>query len=102
LIFFKNFFFFLNFLYNQNKKKKTENYRLENGLRNFACLNVGDTISIKYNKKIYQLKVLETKPHGAISIIEADIEVDFAPPPGYVEPSYVLFSFFLQNSFLFL
>jgi len=60
---------------------------LENGLRNFACLTVGDMISLKYNQKIYQLKVLEAKPTDAICIIEADVEVDFAPPPGYVEPS---------------
>jgi ubiquitin fusion degradation protein 1 len=43
---------------------------LENGLRNFACLTVGDMISLKYNQKIYQLKVLEAKPTDAICIIE--------------------------------
>jgi len=59
---------------------------LETALRNFACLTVGDMISIKYNQKIFQLKVLEAKPTAAISIIEADVEVDFAPPPGYVSP----------------
>lgn len=60
---------------------------LETALRNFACLTVGDMIEIKYNEKIYRLKVLEAKPSESICIIEADVEVDFAPPPGYVDPS---------------
>jgi len=59
---------------------------LENAFRNFACMTVGDTVSIKYNSKVFDLKVLEAKPANAICIIEADVEVDFAPPPGYVEP----------------
>lgn len=32
------------------------------------------------------MKVLELAPGNAISIINADVEVDFAPPVGYVEP----------------
>jgi len=59
---------------------------LENALRHFACLTTGDTIAIRYNDKIYDLKVLETKPGAAVSIIECDMDVDFAPPVGYVEP----------------
>jgi len=30
--------------------------------------------------------VLETKPGNAVSIIECDMQVEFAPPVGYVEP----------------
>lgn len=48
---------------------------LENALRNFACLTNGDLIAIKYNSKIYELCVLETKPGNAVSIIECDMNV---------------------------
>lgn len=66
--------------------------RLENVFRNFSTLTKGDIISISYNRKIYDILVMEIKPdrapkHG-ISIIETDLEVDFAPPLGYVEPEY--------------
>ncbi|VDQ12493.1 unnamed protein product [Trichobilharzia regenti] len=54
-----------------------------NALRDFACLTVGDIIAINYNERIYELKVLETKPKDAVTIIECDMSVDFAPPVGY-------------------
>ncbi|XP_076161657.1 ubiquitin fusion-degradation 1-like isoform X2 [Ptiloglossa arizonensis] len=60
---------------------------LENGLRSFACLTTGDVIAIKYNQRIYEMCVLETKPGPAVSIIECDMNVEFAPPVGYVEPT---------------
>lgn len=60
---------------------------LENELRSFACLTTGDVIAISYNDRIYELCVLETKPGPAVSIIECDMNVDFAPPVGYVEPT---------------
>lgn len=60
---------------------------LENELRSFACLTTGDVIAISYNDRIYELCVLETKPGHAVSIIECDMNVDFAPPVGYVEPT---------------
>ncbi|XP_050532131.1 ubiquitin fusion degradation protein 1 homolog [Daktulosphaira vitifoliae] len=59
---------------------------LENCLRNFACLTTGDVIAIKYNQKIYEMCVLETKPGNAVSIIECDMNVEFAAPVGYQEP----------------
>ncbi|XP_065298729.1 ubiquitin recognition factor in ER-associated degradation protein 1 isoform X1 [Dermacentor albipictus] len=59
---------------------------LENALRNFACLSTGDIIAIEYNNKTYELCVLETKPGKAVSIIECDMNVEFAPPVGYKEP----------------
>ena len=60
-------------------------------LRNFSALTKGDIIEISYNSQIYEIAVLETKAHGtndvtAVCVIETDIEVDFAPPLGYVEP----------------
>lgn len=63
-------------------------YRLENALRSFATLTKGDVISIHYNDKDFELCILETKPGNAVSIIECDMDVDFAPPVGYVEPTF--------------
>lgn len=62
---------------------------LENGLRSFACLTTGDMIAIKYNSRIYEMCVLETKPGPAVTIIECDMNVEFAPPVGYKEPKAV-------------
>lgn len=59
---------------------------LENCLRNFACLTTGDIINIKYNQRDYELSVLETKPGDAVTIIECDMNVEFAAPLGYKEP----------------
>lgn len=59
---------------------------LESRLRNFACLSTGDVIAIMYNNKVYEMSVLETKPSAAVSVIECDLNVDFAPPVGYQEP----------------
>ncbi|KAL8724688.1 MAG: hypothetical protein Q9181_006718, partial [Wetmoreana brouardii] len=66
---------------------------LENAFRNFSCLTKGDVFTFAYNDQIYEMAVLETKPgtakNGAISVIETDLEVDFAPPVGYEEPKRV-------------
>lgn len=61
---------------------------LERLLRNFACLSKGDLISIPYLNRNYELYVQELKPEDAVTIIECDMEVDFAPPVGYIEPKY--------------
>jgi len=60
---------------------------LENALRNFSCLTAGDVIAIDYNDRLYELCVLETKPGDAISITECDLNVEFAAPVGYKDPS---------------
>jgi len=62
---------------------------LEARLRNFACLSKDDVIAIQYNDKVYEMSVLETKPANAVSVIECDLNVDFAPPVGYQEPTPV-------------
>ncbi|CAB3245748.1 unnamed protein product [Arctia plantaginis] len=62
---------------------------LENCLRNFSCLTTGDVIAIKYNSKVYELCVLETKPGNAVIIIECDMNVEFAPPVGYKEDEHI-------------
>jgi ubiquitin fusion degradation protein 1 len=62
---------------------------LEQAFRSFSCLTKGDIITISYNSQLYDILVMETKPSDkGISIIETDLEVDFAPPLGYVEPEY--------------
>lgn len=59
---------------------------LETTLRNYSCLTTGDSIMVPYNNKKYYIDIVETKPTSAISIIETDCEVDFAPPLDYKEP----------------
>lgn len=60
---------------------------LENAFRNFSCLTKGDVFTFAYNDQVYEMAVLETKPDGksAVSVLETDLEVDFAPPVGYEE-----------------
>ncbi|KAK5166264.1 ubiquitin fusion degradation protein [Saxophila tyrrhenica] len=64
---------------------------LETAFRNFSCLTVGDVFTFEYNETVYEIAVLEVKPdtgdNHAISVVETDLEVDFAPPVGYQEPS---------------
>ncbi|KAJ3129109.1 Ubiquitin recognition factor in ER-associated degradation protein 1, partial [Irineochytrium annulatum] len=63
---------------------------LEKAMGNFATLTQGDIITIKYNSKLYDILIMETKPGGkGISVVETDLEVDFAPPLGYKEPERV-------------
>jgi len=59
---------------------------LETTLRHFTCLTVGDTFVIHYNDKKYHIDVVEAKPGNAISVVDTDCEVDFAPPLDYVDP----------------
>lgn len=64
---------------------------LENALRKFSTLTVNDVIEIDYNDTKFGIKVLEVKPESknlGICVIETDLETDFAPPVGYVEPEY--------------
>lgn len=58
---------------------------LERHLRDFSCLSQGDVISIRYLNKDYQVSVQETKPGNAVSIVDTDMNVDFATPVGYQE-----------------
>jgi len=57
---------------------------LETSLRDFSAFTVNDEIAIHYNNKEYRIRILEARPQNAVSIVEADIEVDFAPPVDYV------------------
>lgn len=63
---------------------------LETAFRNFSCLTLGDVFTFSYNDNVYEIAVLEVKPAGeknAISVQETDLEVDFAAPVGYQEPT---------------
>lgn len=65
---------------------------LEYQLRNFTCLHEGDTISIQVFNNTFQIDILEINPnnqYNAICIIDADVNVDFAPPLDYVEPEVI-------------
>lgn len=59
---------------------------LEATLRGFTCLTEGDSIAINYNDRIYHIDVLQVAPGKAISIVDTDVNVEFAPPLDYVEP----------------
>ncbi|KAG4304236.1 hypothetical protein PORY_002417 [Pneumocystis oryctolagi] len=64
---------------------------LENALRNFSALTKEDIFQINYNEQIYEIEVLDIKPddgRGSVSVVETDLEVDFAPPVGYSEPEH--------------
>ncbi|KAN0064815.1 ubiquitin fusion degradation protein [Thecaphora frezii] len=61
---------------------------LEQALRNFSTLTPGDIIEISYNCLTFEILIMEITPEAeGIAIIETDLEVDFAPPKGYVEPA---------------
>eukprot|EP01068_Selenidium_serpulae_P016065 Selendium_serpulae@DN6261_c5_g1_i4.p1 len=62
---------------------------LEQSLRHFATLTEGDTLTISHGDDFYKIEVLECRPNPAISIIETDVQVDFAMPRDYVEPPKV-------------
>lgn len=64
---------------------------LEKSFRDFSCVTKGDIFSFEYNSEVYDVAVLEVKPESdkmGVSMLETDVEVDFAPPVGYVEPDY--------------
>ncbi|CAI5935839.1 unnamed protein product [Closterium sp. NIES-64] len=62
-------------------------YFIDMTLRSFSCLTAGESIMVAYNNKRYFINVVDARPGAAISIIETDCEVDFAPPLDYVEPA---------------
>lgn len=62
---------------------------LEKAFRGFSTLTKGDIFTFEYNDTTYDVAVLEVKPETGklgVSMLETDVEVDFAPPIGYVEP----------------
>ena len=53
---------------------------LENELRFYSVLHKGDTISITYGGREYQIDVMETKPDDQVCCIETNMKVDFERP----------------------
>ena len=51
-------------------------------------MTTGDVFVFQYNDKKFAFNVLEVRPGNAVSIVETDMNVDFAPPVDYVEPVY--------------
>jgi ubiquitin fusion degradation protein 1 len=51
-------------------------------------MTTGDVFQFTYNDKKFAFNVLEVRPGNAVSIVETDMNVDFAPPLDYVEPVY--------------
>lgn len=52
-------------------------------------MSAGDIVEIGYHSLTFRLLIMEITPPGpAISVLDTDLEVDFAPPVGYVEPEY--------------
>ena len=60
---------------------------LEYNLRNYFCVTEGDTISVKFGKKIYKIDIIQCKPNKSISTLNCDIVVDFDAPKDYKEPA---------------
>lgn len=52
-------------------------------LPNFSCVMQGQYLRFHYNDKCYDIKILETKPDPAVSLINTNVTVDFAEPVGY-------------------
>lgn len=65
---------------------------LERTLAKYSCLTKSETIRIFYNDRTYDIDVVELKSArgevNGVSIIEADVNVDFDAPADYVEPNY--------------
>ncbi|XP_054248118.1 ubiquitin recognition factor in ER-associated degradation protein 1-like [Indicator indicator] len=61
---------------------------LEDDLRHWPCLTTGDLVPITYNAKVYELRVMGTRPAEAVIITDCDINVDIVPPLGYQEPRH--------------
>ncbi|WVQ84773.1 hypothetical protein IAT38_006930 [Cryptococcus sp. DSM 104549] len=60
---------------------------LESALRYYSTLSANDIIEITYNGLTFEFLIMEITPPGpGISVIDTDLEVDFATPVGYVEP----------------
>jgi len=52
---------------------------------NFSCVTAGQYLRFSYLGKLYDIRILETLPERAVSLINTNITVDFAEPVGYQE-----------------
>lgn len=54
-------------------------------LPNYSCLTCGQFLRFRYLNKVYDVKVVSTKPDTAISLINTNVETEFEEPVGYAE-----------------
>ncbi|PAA56556.1 hypothetical protein BOX15_Mlig008122g1 [Macrostomum lignano] len=50
---------------------------LENRLRDFICLSIGDEIDLKLNGRRYRLSVVDVRPASSVCIVDCDLAVEF-------------------------
>ena len=60
---------------------------LEQQLRRFSCVTIGDQICLPYNNNNYYLQIQDVQPLNAACIIECDCNVDFDVPENYTQTS---------------
>ena len=72
-------------------------YLEENLTKLYTCLMKNQTLSIPYDHTNIYFNVINCEPDDLISIIDTDIEVDFARPLDYVEPKQVKKKFKKDN-----
>eukprot|EP01105_Mastigella_eilhardi_P012357 TRINITY_DN2833_c0_g1_i2.p1 TRINITY_DN2833_c0_g1~~TRINITY_DN2833_c0_g1_i2.p1 ORF type:complete len:316 (-),score=86.00 TRINITY_DN2833_c0_g1_i2:107-1054(-) len=53
---------------------------LEHALQSYATLTVGDMFPVRLRNVTYTFAVKELRPNSAVSVIETDMNLDFAPP----------------------
>jgi ubiquitin fusion degradation protein 1 len=63
---------------------------LENNFRNYLCVTKGDTVTIRFNKKNYNIDIIECKPKDAVSLTNVDVEIDFDTPLDYKDENEVI------------
>ena len=63
---------------------------LENNFRNYLCVTKGDTVTVQFNKKKYNIDIIECKPKDAVSLTNVDVEIDFDTPLDYKEEAEVI------------
>jgi len=74
-------------LNNDFLKIKDTKEMLEESLRKFVCLSVGDNIEINYDNEKFSFEVIDVKPGRAICCINADIDTEFLPAKNSPTPS---------------
>ena len=58
---------------------------LTNLLPNFSCIMRGQYLRFEHANIKYDIKILDTKPDVAVSLLNTNITVEFAEPVGYTE-----------------
>lgn len=59
---------------------------LEEILKDFVCVTVGDTIMVNHEDQSYYIDIVEADPEDVVSLFDTDCEVDVAPALDAVEP----------------